>query len=110
MTTRPRVDNSITAAAITSRTEARSDLFAQADLWALHLRGGNLYAITGHSATVPTDDTVVASYADVDAFDAAVDPGYDGDRCRLAGWPHDYAITKLEGRADATGTLYWEAV
>lgn len=97
--TRPRVNNNVVAAAISSVSQARADLIAQADLAALYERGGPVYTLTGYTASIPSDDTVVGNYATVEAFEAAVHPSYEGERARLAGYPFPAAIAKLEAVA-----------
>lgn len=68
-----------------------------------------LYAITGYTATPPTNEPIIASYADKAAFDAAVAPKSSGARSQLIGWPTAASYTLLESRW--TGSAFaWEVI
>ena len=55
-----------------------------------------LYAITGRAdATIPTGESVAATYANLAAFESAVTAVAGGEACQLAGWPTAGALTRL---------------
>jgi hypothetical protein len=54
-----------------------------------------LYAITGHGAALPSGESPVSVFADLDAFEAAISPTAQGEQVQLA---IDGAVIMLEGR------------
>jgi hypothetical protein len=57
--------------------------------------------------TIPSGDTVAATYANLAAFLAAVNPTQAGQQVRLVGHPHAKAITRLTAVSFTSGTLAW---
>ena len=62
-----------------------------------------LFGITGYTATPPTGAPVESpTYADLAAFEAAVEPSDDFQACRLIGWPTPSGLVGLESRWNGT--------
>lgn len=62
-----------------------------------------LYAVTGYTATLPPGESIVTTYASVDAFVAAVVPTVAGQQCQLA---TGSAVVRLVAER-STGSFIW---